>query len=123
MLYCKSSIIVKLCLNILVVLKYIISMNSGLYCDLKSIMPYIVHNSNLLIAVPSTMKSMKLTQGIRRVYDEVEDLSLDVPNAFHLLEDICKMFFDNKVMEAGLYSEVPSSRSVFAIRCLFHCIN
>ena len=47
---------------------------------------------------------------MKRIFEEVEDLSLDVPNAFHLLEDISKIFYENKVMEAPLFSDVPSSR-------------
>nr|XP_026691369.1 programmed cell death protein 4-like [Ciona intestinalis] len=70
--------------------------------------------SNMLVhllkrfADTTVVTADQLTQGFRRVYDEMPDINLDVPNAYFYLEQIVNKCHDLKVISLKLKVQAPN---------------
>jgi len=49
-----------------------------------------------------------MNKGIRRVYEEISDIAVDVPNAYQLLDDIGNHLHAEGVLSEELYKDMPS---------------
>lgn len=47
-------------------------------------------------------------KGMKRLYDDIQDISLDVPNASALLDRLCTKFFENKILSETIYKELTA---------------
>ena len=45
---------------------------------------------------------------MKRLYDDIQDISLDVPNASALLDRLCTKFFENKILSETIYKELTA---------------
>ena len=49
----------------------------------------------------------QLKTGMLRLFDDIEDIHLDVPNVFEQLQDLLKQFEDKKILSHDITSHAP----------------